>query len=142
MTVTPGWSVELVETRMKFHEARAPSARGRTEASVCSSAVFGEYGIAPSTSRWAGVASASIASAWPGCVAITTASYVDTSPLPSVISTPDGVSRTEVTLVLVLISLSSAATLATYACEPPVTVRHCGLPKMPSIPWCSRKVNR
>ena len=64
-----------------------------------SRATLGEYGIAPSTSRWSGVGSASIVRAWPGWVAMTTASYVVTSPLPSVTSTPSGVSSTEVTLV-------------------------------------------
>ena len=73
---------------------------------------------------------------------MTTASKTATAPLPSVTSTPSAVSRTEVTLAPVRTSCSRAATAATYCCEPPVTVRHCGLPKMPSIPWCSRNVNR
>ena len=30
----------------------------------------------------------------------------------------------------------------TYSWEPPVTVRHCGEPKMPSMPWWRRKLNR
>ena len=128
--------------RAKFHDARALFDDGSTEVSVCSSAVFFEYGIAPSTSRWAVVGSASMSRAWPGWVAMTTASNSCTDPLPSVTSTPSGVSSTEVTFTPVRTSGTRAATAATYCCEPPVTVRHCGLPKTPSIPWCSRKVNR
>lgn len=139
MTVT--WRRETTGRR-KFHEARAPWARGSSEVSVCSSATFGEYPIASSTSRCAGVGSASIASAWLGWVAITTASYVLITPLPSVTSTPVGVTSTEVTLVPVRTSSSAAATRLTYSREPPVTVRHCGEPVMPSMPWCSRNANR
>ena len=101
-----------------------------------------EYPIAPSTSRCAGVGSASIASAWSGWVAITTASYVVTAPLPSVTSTPSGVSWTEVTKVSVRTSSSAAATRRTYSREPPVTVRHCREPVTASMPWCSRNANR
>ena len=43
---------------------------------MCSSAGLAEYGSAASTSRWVGVGSASIASAWSGWVAMTTASNV------------------------------------------------------------------
>ena len=109
---------------------------------MCSSATLSEYGIALSTSRWAGVGWASIERACSGWVAMTTASYVNTAPLPSVISTPCAVSAIEVTLQPVRTSGSAAATRATYSREPPVTVRHSGEPKMPSIPWCSRNVNR
>ncbi len=98
--------------------------------------------MAESTSRCTWVGSASIPSAWSGWVATTTASKVSTWPLPSVISTPVGVSRTEVTFVPVRTSGRRAATRSTYSREPPVTVRHCGEPKTPSMPWCSRKVNR
>ena len=107
-----------------------------------SSAALGEYGRAVSSSRCRAVGSASIASAWPGCVATTTASYVSTAPLPSVTSTPVGVSSSEVTLVPVRTSDRPAATRATYSREPPVTVRHVGEPKTLSMPWCSRKAKR
>ena len=50
-------------------------------------------------SRWAAVGSWSMASAWSGWVAMTTASYAVVAPFPSVTSTASAVSRTEVTLV-------------------------------------------
>ena len=95
-----------------------------------------------SSSRWSAVGSASIVRAWSGWVATTQASYASTAPLPSVTSTPDVVSSTEVTLVPVRMSGSPAATRATYAWEPPLTVRHVGEPNTWSIPWCSRNVKR
>ncbi len=104
--------------------------------------MFAEYGIAPSTSRWAVVGSASIDSAWSGWAAMTTASYVSARPLPSVTTTPSAVSSTEVTLVLRRTSSSSAPMRSTYSREPPVTVFHVGEPKTPSMPWWSRKENR
>ncbi len=52
--------------------------------------------------------SASMASAWWGCVAMTTASYAATTPLPSVTSTPSAVSTTEVILVPTRTSGSAA----------------------------------
>ncbi len=52
-------------------------------------------------------------SACDGCVAITTASYDEVTPLPSVTSTPWVVSTTDVTLVPSRISGSCSATAAT-----------------------------
>ena len=100
------------------------------------------YGMASSTSLWADVGSSSMASAWPGCVAMTTASYAVVAPFPSVTSTPSVVSRTEVTLVPTRTSWRPAATRATYSREPPTTVRHCGEPVTESIPWWSRNSKR
>ena len=139
MTTTPSpWSVG----RRKFQDARARRAAGSTEVSVCRSATLTEYGSADSTLRWAVVGSASIDRAWSGWVATTTPSYDVTQPLPSVTCTPSGVSAIEVTLQPVRTSGSTAASRSTYSREPPETVRHSGEPKMPSIPWCSRNVNR
>ena len=73
---------------------------------------------------------------------MTTASYDVVSPLPSVTSTASEVSRTAVTLVPRRTSSIPAATFATYAREPPTTVRHWGDPVTESIPWWERNSNR
>ena len=139
MTVTPS---RLPRVRRKFHDARAFSARGSSEVSVWRRARLSAYGIAASAARCAAVGSWSMASAWSGWVAITTASYPEVTPLPSVTSTASAVSRTEVTLAPSRTSSRPAATLATYSREPPTTVRHCGEPVTASIPWWARNWNR
>ncbi len=92
--------------------------------------------------RCASLGSGSIASAWSGWVAMTTPSYVVVPPLPSVTRTPSGVWTTEVILVPGRTSSRRAATRATYSCDPPTTVRHCGEPVTESIPWWDRNSKR
>jgi hypothetical protein len=95
----------------------------------------------PSASASSVVASARMPRAWAGWVAITTASKMST-PLAVVISTLPGCRRTAETGVASRMSGRVAASFSTYRSEPPVTVRHCGDPLTPSMPWCARNVKR
>ena len=79
-------------------------------------------------------------SAWSAWAATTTSSNSSVSQPSALTSTPSGVRSIVRTGAPVRIRSANGRVISsTYRREPPVTVRHCGRPVKPSMPWLWKK---